>query len=132
MKKLVEYNFTLCYLRILISLYLNVGIRVIYNLNKPQGQEIESILIRCQNCTIPVYQPIQLDKYYKIAIPSFLSSGGDRLDMLKKNLKNLVIGPVDTEAFEYYIQHRSPIFAEEDERIVIHGSDKIRYRNIDS
>lgn len=108
------------------------GIRVVYNMDKPQGQQIESILIRCQNCTVPTYEPIKLDKLYKIAIPSFLSSGGDRLEMLKKNLKNLVIGPVDVDTFEYYIKHRSPIFEEEDGRIVIRGSLKIRVSNEDS
>lgn len=111
---------------------LFTGIRVVYNLNKPQGQQIESIRIRCQNCTVPIYEPLELEKTYRIAVPSFLSSGGDRLEMLKKNLKNLVIGPVDMDTFEYYIKHRSPIVEEEDERIVIHGSQKIVVRNENS
>lgn len=111
--------------------YFLTGVRIVYNLRKPEGEQIDSILIRCQNCTIPKYEPLDMEKYYKLAVPSYLSSGGDKYIMLKENLKNLIIGPVDVDTFEYYIEHRSPIFQEEEERIVIHGSEKIIIRDQD-
>lgn len=53
--------------------YIFTGIRIVYNLRKPEGEQIDSILIRCQNCTIPKYEPLDMEKYYKLAVPSYLS-----------------------------------------------------------
>lgn len=93
---------------------------MVYNVSNPPGQQILSIDVRCQNCTIPVYEPLDLEKYYSIAIPTYLSSGGDGFEMLT-NVENLIIGPMDLEVLEYYIEHRDPVFIEEEGRIIVYG-----------
>lgn len=108
------------------------GIKVVYDLGKPQGQQIESIQVQCQNCTIPSYEPLQLDKYYRIALPSYISSGRSKLRMLRKNLKNIVKGPIDIDVFIYYLKHKSPISPKIEDRIVVRGSQKIIVRGENS
>lgn len=93
---------------------------MVYDVDEPTGQQIVSVHVRCQNCSIPVYKPLVLDAYYKIAIPSYLSSGGDGFQMLT-NVENLTTGPSDIEAIEYYLQRRDPVYAEEEGRIIVNG-----------
>lgn len=93
---------------------------MVYNVDKPKGQQLQSILVRCQNCMIPTYEPLELDKYYSIVLPSFLSNGGDGFNMLTK-VEDLVKGPRDVDVFQHYFEHRDPVYAEEEERITVHG-----------
>lgn len=93
---------------------------MVYNVSEPRGQQIVSVLVRCQNCTIPAYEPLNLEAYYKIAISSYLSSGGDGFQMLT-NVENLTTGPTDIEAMLYYLEHRDPVYIEEEGRITIYG-----------
>lgn len=71
------------------------------------------------------------DKIYRIATCSFLVNGGDGYTMLTDNLKNLVTGPLDMDVFVDYLAHRSPVFQEEEERIIVYGSEKVSCRNMD-
>lgn len=33
--------------------------------------------VRCIECDVPRYEPLKLDKYYKVASQSFIANGGD-------------------------------------------------------
>lgn len=71
---------------------LSSGILVTYNLKYPPGQRVVSVEVRCTECSVPDYEPLKLDKTYKIIAPSFIVGGGDGYTMIADNLKNLVTG----------------------------------------
>ncbi|XP_060524614.1 apyrase-like [Cylas formicarius] len=114
-----------------ISLIQVSGIHVVFNLTRPKGDRVQSIKVRCQQCLTPVYEDLVLDKSYRIVAQSFLRSGGDGFSALSDNLKNTEIGPVDIDVYENYLRHRSPVFQEEEERIIVLSDSEIRYKMVD-
>lgn len=94
---------------------------MVLNLNLPEGQRVQSLKVRCQNCTIPFYEDVDPYKNYKIVVDSFVRTGGYNFSVLVDNLKNVQIGPTNKQEYRNYLNHRSPVFEEVEERIVIYG-----------
>lgn len=99
--------------------FIILGIHVVLNLTRPEGERVQSLKIRCQACQIPTYENLYLNKTYRIIITSYLVSGGDGYTVLTENIKNLQVGKLDTDVLVDYIDHRSPVFQEEEGRITI-------------
>ncbi|KAF7246890.1 Snake venom 5'-nucleotidase [Varanus komodoensis] len=59
------------------------GIKVLYDLTQKPGSRVVSLKVLCTDCRVPVYVPIQMEKTYKVLLPSFLAGGGDGYYMLK-------------------------------------------------
>lgn len=97
--------------------------------NEP-GSRVQSILVRCNECLIPTYEELDLDKTYRLILPSFLTGGGDGLVMISNNLKNVQIGRLDIDVFSDYLSRKSPVFEEIGGRIIVKGSDKPQTRNL--
>ncbi|XP_037916090.1 apyrase-like [Hermetia illucens] len=95
------------------------GLRVTFNITKPVGERVVEVLVRCQKCEIPEYEPLELNKSYRVVTGSFLSGGGDGFTMFRDYKENTIIGEVDIDVFEEYVQKHSPITAAADERIII-------------
>lgn len=53
------------------------GIQSTVDGTNPAGSRVLNVTIRCIECDVPRYQPIQLDKYYRVVSQSFLGGGGD-------------------------------------------------------
>ncbi|XP_050500450.1 apyrase isoform X2 [Diabrotica virgifera virgifera] len=99
------------------------GIIVEYDFAKPEGERVISLKARCHNCTVPVYEDVEMDKLYNLAMNSYMAEGGDGFDIIGKNLINKKKGLVDVDVFVDYIAHRSPIFEEEGGRIILHNAE---------
>ncbi|CAH1954434.1 unnamed protein product, partial [Acanthoscelides obtectus] len=97
------------------------GIRVIYDLSQPKGSRVTNLKIRCQNCTIPTYEPLDDNKIYKLITCTYLAHGGNGYPILKDHLKNVQTGALDLDVYTDYLGHRSPIFQEIERRSVIRG-----------
>lgn len=94
------------------------GIEVTYDYSKPSGQRVVSALALCAQCLVPVLEPIDLTKEYKILTVSFISTGGDGYEMLAGNLvKDL--GVSEIEVFIEFLKKRSPIYPSVEWRITI-------------
>lgn len=52
------------------------------------GSRVHSVMIRCSDCKLPSYEPIQLDTQYKIIISKYLTNGGDLYNMFKEEIIN--------------------------------------------
>lgn len=61
------------------------GLQVIYDTTLPSFQRVVRVLVRCANCSIPSYFPLEKEKIYSILTSSFLLFGGDGYSMLKDN-----------------------------------------------
>ncbi|XP_057660170.1 apyrase-like [Diorhabda carinulata] len=93
------------------------GIQVVYDLSRIVGDRVISAKIRCQNCTIPIYEDLDENKDYPLVINSFIAEGGSGYQILIDNLKNRTIGPVDIDVLVEFTTRKYRIFQEEFGRI---------------
>nr|CAD7201880.1 unnamed protein product [Timema douglasi] len=122
------------------------GIHVTYNISLPAGSRVQELSILCDECDIPEYQPLNLTKWYRIAMASFLAEGGDDFGIIPQNRRNhnmgkdqwrdvtcrsgdcsnrsssqntfsVLSGRVDLDIFSEYIKKNSPIIHGVDGRI---------------
>ncbi len=61
---------------------VSVGIKVVYRGRSPEGNNVESVLVRCAACDVPEYLPLNETEHYAIILTSYLMNGGDRYTML--------------------------------------------------
>lgn len=116
-----------------------VGIRVVYDINKPNGQKVQKLDVLCTNCPTPKYGPINATGIYKVAVPTFIARGGDGYKVIKENIKtyhisgkhtfipisnesyfkrtNFITGILDTDALLQYLKFQDPVVQELDGRI---------------
>nr|CAH7737873.1 unnamed protein product [Callosobruchus chinensis] len=105
------------------------GVQIVFDMSRPIGNRVVSAKLRCQNCTIPVYEDLDEDKTYRIIVPSFLEKGGDGYTEFRDYLTDVQIGPLDIDVFVDYLSHRSPVFEEIEGRTYIRRRDLIVDRN---
>ncbi|XP_064212299.1 uncharacterized protein LOC661310 [Tribolium castaneum] len=108
------------------------GFHIVANLSQPIGSRIQSIKARCNECNIPIYEDLDLNKTYRLIVPVFLRNGGDGFTVIRDNLKNVKVGRVDIDVFVEYLGAKSPVFEEIDGRIEFVGDVTINCRNLDS
>ncbi|XP_049290201.1 apyrase-like [Anopheles funestus] len=85
------------------------GLRVTYRISNPPGRRLVSLEVLCQQCTGPVYEPINPFREYRVALNSFLVEGGDRFTTIAREGMDLEEGPVDLDAFEEHVERLSPL-----------------------
>jgi len=96
------------------------GMRVVYNMKKPVGSRVQSVMMQCSECKIPSYEPINLDKQYKLIMSNYIANGGDQYEMIKEGIINAIdLNITETDALRNYVEKMSPICAEVDNRITI-------------
>ncbi|KOB68363.1 Apyrase, partial [Operophtera brumata] len=78
------------------------------------GARMLQVSVRCIDCDVPRYEPLQLDKYYKVVTQTFMGEGGDGFSMVSNNRKNVEVVGVDYDIVMDYIRQQSPVFAEVD------------------
>lgn len=94
------------------------GIRVVYDVSRPIGQRVVKADLLCNACRVPKYEPLDVTKYYRMVVPSFLANGNvDAWAMVRDNAVNYHVGRVDIEAFANYVEKMSPLMAVRDGRI---------------
>lgn len=59
------------------------GIQVTYDTSHPHQGKVVSALVRCGDCLVPKYYPLDSTKVYDVLVPSYLADGGDGYSMLK-------------------------------------------------
>lgn len=69
-------------------LFCLLGIKVVYNMNQNLNNRVVSIDIATMNESVPIYKPIDVNKYYTCISASFLANGGDGFDMISKYRRN--------------------------------------------
>lgn len=61
------------------------GMQIVYNLSLPPNQRVVTAKIICTDCLVPKFEPLQLEKYYKVIMSSFMYEGGDGFHMFTVN-----------------------------------------------
>lgn len=85
------------------------GIHVTFDMNQPVMKRVSSVAIRCAECDVPHYEPLDQEKWYRVALCSFLVTGGDGYTVIANNARNHVTGRVDYEVLMDYISKNSPL-----------------------
>ncbi|CAG2172739.1 unnamed protein product [Oppiella nova] len=94
------------------------GLRVVYNLTKPDFQRVDKVVVRCANCTVPEYLPLDETQDYKILVPKYIADGGDGYQMLKsKDIKRISSEVLDYEIVSQYMRETPIIYTGVDNRI---------------
>jgi 5'-nucleotidase len=70
------------------SLLLITGLRVEYDLHKPNGKRVVRAVARCGECRVPIYELIDPNKSYYVITTVFLATGGDGFKVLKQNYRS--------------------------------------------
>ncbi|KAJ8711859.1 hypothetical protein PYW08_008813 [Mythimna loreyi] len=95
------------------------GLRATFDGSLPVNSRVLNVTVRCIECDIPRYEPLDLEKYYKVVSQSFIGNGGDGYTMISENRKNIEVLGVDYDILMKYIRHQSPVFVDTDGRITI-------------
>ena len=68
------------------------GIKATFDLNKPEMERVSNVTVRCADCDVPHYDPLDLEKWYGVALCSFLVTGGDGYTVIADNYRNNITG----------------------------------------
>jgi len=68
------------------------GIKVTFDLNKPVMERVSNVAVRCAECDVPQYELLDQEKWYRVALCSFLVTGGDGYTVIADNARNHVTG----------------------------------------
>lgn len=79
----IKYEVQLIYFQHCENKAFVTGIQVTYDLSRPPQQRVVSALVRCGDCLVPQYYPLDRNKVYEVLASSFLADGGDNYAMLK-------------------------------------------------
>lgn len=63
-----------------------------FDLNKDVMERVTSVAVKCAECNVPKYEPLELEKWYRVALCSFLVTGGDGYTVIADNARNHVPG----------------------------------------
>ena len=63
----------------------DAGIQVTFNFNRPVGDRVIELMAQCRRCRVPIYELVQLDQIYHVAMTAFLIEGGDGYSVIKDN-----------------------------------------------
>lgn len=80
MWELFEYSMTDSYYILQTS-----GIRYIADRSRELGSRMVSIEILCNACLVPIYEPVDVDKWYRLIVPSYMAGGGDGYEAIALN-----------------------------------------------
>ncbi|CAB1340385.1 unnamed protein product [Coregonus sp. 'balchen'] len=79
------------------------GFHVEYDMSRPPGERARSISVLCTNCRVPVYEPLDDSRLYKVVLPSYLVEGGDGFSMIKEEkLKHDSGERIELNRLEHY------------------------------
>ncbi|XP_043642935.1 protein 5NUC [Drosophila teissieri] len=98
------------------------GIHVVFNLNKPEGQRVVSVQVRCAACRVPTYSDLNDSATYNVVLGEFLLDGGDGHVFRHSAHQPQRLQNNDLEAVSQYLAQRNYVFPEIEGRIVFINS----------
>ncbi|XP_045576719.1 5'-nucleotidase isoform X2 [Salmo salar] len=99
------------------------GFHVEYDMSRPPGERARSISVLCTNCRVPVYEPLDDSRLYKVVLPSYLVEGGDGFSMIKEEKLKHDSGDMDISVVASYITERKKVHPAVEGRIKISNSN---------
>lgn len=91
------------------SILQTSGLRIVYNMTKPSWERVQSLKILCIKCSVPKYEEVENETWYRAVINNFLLLSGNTFKIIRDNMRNHRVGPTDIEALTTYVENNSPI-----------------------
>ena len=63
-----------------------------YDLKREVYDRVVEVFVRCTECTVPEFLPLEDSKMYKIVMPAYIADGGDGYDFFVEYGRNRVSG----------------------------------------
>ncbi|XP_050355013.1 apyrase-like isoform X1 [Nymphalis io] len=95
------------------------GLRAVFDGALPINSRVINATVRCTECTIPRYEPLDLNKMYKVVSQTFIGNGGDGFTMISNNRQNIEVIGVDYDVVMQYMRRQAPVIKDLDGRIQI-------------
>ncbi|XP_040839642.1 5'-nucleotidase isoform X1 [Ochotona curzoniae] len=99
------------------------GIHVEYDLSRRPGDRVVKLDVLCTKCRVPSYEPLKMDEVYKVILPNYLATGGDRFQMIKDELLKHDTGDQDINVVSQYILKMKVIYPAVEGRIKFSAGD---------
>lgn len=94
------------------------GVKVVYDLSKPKNSRVVSIHVKCDDCGIPDYSPLDVNRIYDVVTITYVTIGGDGFTMIRDNiLKSDSSEILDIDVIMEYIKRYQPIITGNEGRI---------------
>ncbi|XP_005073717.1 5'-nucleotidase [Mesocricetus auratus] len=93
------------------------GIHVVYDLTRKPGNRVVQLDVLCTKCRVPSYEPLEMDKVYKVILPNYLANGGDGFQMIKDELLKHDSGDQDISVVSEYISKMKVVYPAVEGRI---------------
>ncbi|XP_029451350.1 5'-nucleotidase [Rhinatrema bivittatum] len=109
------------------------GIRIVYDLSKSSGSRVVKLEVLCTECRVPSYEPLEMNKVYKVVLPSYIAAGGDGFAILKNEGLKHDSGDLDIAIVSNYINKMGQVYPAVEGRIQfssgnpLHGSLRLAY-----
>lgn len=94
------------------------GLKISYDYTKPINSRVISVLVRCADCPVPLYEPLEPTKIYRVVTGDFLQGGGDGFKMFTEGT-DLQPSVTDLDALISYAANISPIYTGQEGRITV-------------
>ncbi|ODN02906.1 Snake venom 5'-nucleotidase [Orchesella cincta] len=99
------------------------GVKVIYDVSKPNGNRVKSIKVLCKDCREPMYVPLNETLVYKIAIPTYMATGGDGFTIFRdRAIAHHLSEMLDSDMLIEYLKYKSPVIQAVEGRVRFVGS----------
>lgn len=95
------------------------GMKVMYNVTMDEGERVLSVEVLCRECRIPKYEKLDVTKWYRMIVPSFIGNGGNGFIMFRNKRNSQTIPQKDIEVVEKYFKKLSPVLQKKDGRITV-------------
>lgn len=93
------------------------GIHVVYDISRKPGDRVVKLEVLCTQCRVPSYEPLRMDKVYRVILPSFLVGGGDGFRMIKDEVIKHDSGDQDINVVSGYISKMRVVYPAVEGRI---------------
>ncbi|XP_050665744.1 protein 5NUC-like isoform X4 [Leptidea sinapis] len=100
------------------------GLKIVYDLKKPDNHKVVKAVARCWNCTVPKYTDVDVRESYNVIMPYFVANGGDGYWMLK-GLPTRVLDYNELSSTITYFRKYSPVHPEIEGRITFLQKNKL-------
>lgn len=94
-----------------------LGIHVVYDISRKPWDRVVQLKVLCTKCRVPIYEPLEMDKVYKVTLPSYLVNGGDGFQMIKDELLKHDSGDQDISVVSEYISKMKVVYPAVEGRI---------------
>ncbi|XP_018118910.1 snake venom 5'-nucleotidase isoform X2 [Xenopus laevis] len=103
------------------------GIKVVFDIDKSPGQRVVKLEVVCTECRVPIYVPVEMDKIYKVVLPSYTAAGGDGFSMLKDESLKHDSGDSDLSVVSNYISRMSRVYPAVEGRVTFSSEVQANY-----